>query len=37
VPGLHNARFVPDESAFAAGTSMLAHVALKWLGVSLYQ
>ena len=34
VPGLHNARFVPDESAFAAGTSMLAHVALKWLGVS---
>ena len=31
LPGLHNARFTPDESAFVYGTSMLVDVAMNWL------
>lgn len=31
MPGLHNARFTPDESAFKYGTAMLVNAALRWL------
>ncbi len=31
MPGLHNARFTPDESAFVVGARMLATVAVNWL------
>ncbi|MFM8568875.1 MAG: M20 family metallopeptidase [Candidatus Kapaibacterium sp.] len=31
IPGLHNAKFDPDESAFVIGARMLATVAVRWL------
>ena len=31
MPGLHNSRFAPDESALKFGTSMLASTAVNWL------
>jgi amidohydrolase len=31
MPGLHNARFTPDEKAFATGTAMMAAIAMEWL------
>lgn len=31
MPGLHNSRFTPDESALAPGTALLASVATEWL------
>ncbi|MBL7973497.1 MAG: amidohydrolase [Candidatus Kapabacteria bacterium] len=30
MPGLHNARFAPDESAFVYGTALLANAAVSW-------
>ncbi len=31
MPGLHNARFTPDESAFRYGAAMMVSVATQWL------
>jgi len=31
MPGLHNARFAPDESAFVYGTALLVNAAVSWL------
>ncbi len=31
LPGLHNAKFTPDEESFAKGTALLAGVAMDWL------
>jgi metal-dependent amidase/aminoacylase/carboxypeptidase family protein len=31
MPGLHNPRFTPDESALSTGAALLANTAIDWL------